>query len=396
MKEFTNAVKGMITDVELINQEQGSYIFALNAILESDTGDGLVLQNDYSNLLGTVLDTNENVIGKLYISELDILILYTTNNRILSLSSKLYNDGALNSYDYINGSIPITPENNINILDTKVIASSNCFNWDINHKLNSKYKITDKTLNLYFVDGGHNEDRYIYLDKETLEVDNSFKRIIGWDGFNNPIYSEEIDCNNLKWYPEISFPDITTSDTEGGNLQAGVYQFSVAYSTSKSIELTGYKAMTNPFHLFTKTLTDVTDYNTGRAIEIEIDNLNTTGRYRYINIAVLKTVNGVSVYNLVTTLQITGEKLIYTYTGDRAAVTLDESRIFQLFPFYKSSKGLAIANNKLFKYAVKEFEKFNLQPIVNRMKLKWFTITAKEGDYASPEFAQNYRSVIFI
>lgn len=392
MKEISIPKKGMIKDLDDLNLSNDSYTHALNALLENSTGDGFLLQNDYSNIFGEKL--SGKVLGKLAIPELNRTLLFTDNNQILEATLKRFNDNKFNAFSSLEGSSPVTPSNTAPVLNIDVLISSSCFNWNINNKLSIQYKITDSTLNIYFVDG-KNEDRYLYfnINNNTLSVEESFYEVIGYDVYGSPIYGENIDCNSLKWYPEVTYPQITVDDTEGGNLLAGTYSILAAYSTSKGIALSKYKGATNPFPLFTKSLTDITNYNTGKALKIKVENLDKIGRYKYINLAVVEFINEVISYKFIGTFPI-NNIVEHTYTGDGKAIILDEQSVFQIYPFYKSSKGLAKANNKLFKYGVKEYEKFNLQPLADKFKFKWFTITAQEGDYANPNFAQSYRSLI--
>ena len=387
MKEFSNTIKGMVKDLDILSPDQ--YAHAYNLILESYDGNSFHPSNDYSNILGFKFEQGEDVVFKKYIVELDKILLLTTKNRILLLSG-VFNDRGFNTFNSLDGSVPLEYDNALPILSVKVIAQSGCFNWLIQNKIDLEYKITDSTLNFYIVNG-KDEDKFIYFNLKDFTVEESFKEIISFDQYKRPVYSELIDCNALKWNPEISYPTVTTTDTEGGQLPAGVYQYLVAFSTSKGIPLTNYKAATNPYHLFTKTITDVTNYDTGMAMNVYVSNLNEIGRYRFINIAVAKTINGVTTYEQIATLPI-ASTVSYVHTGNEKAIPLDETVIFQLFPFYKSSEGVTKANNKLFKYGIKEYEKYNLQPLADRFILKWFTTSAKLGSYRSADFAQKYRS----
>lgn len=384
MKEVIVGSKGMVKDLEITSPEQ--YTHALNVLMESFDGNSFTPSNDYANIFGASFLEGENILHKRFIPELDKIILFTTKNRILELSGD-FNDFDYNRFNSEEGSEPL-PLPTASSLSIKVLAESECFNWKIINKVISEYKITDSTLNIYFVDGD-NEDRYIYFNMDG-SVEDSFKQIISTSPL---VYSNKIDCNSLKWYPNISYPEIKTEDVEGGQLKAGVYQFSVAWSTSKGIPLTDYKATSNPFHLFTKPLTDVTDYDTGKAIVITLNNLNETGRYRFINIGVTKTINGVTSSEMIATLPVNSE-IKYTYTGNKQGTPLEELTMFQLYTFYRSSKGITKANNRIFKYGLKEFPKYNLQPLMSKLVTKWVTIAATEGDYRKPEFAQNYKSVI--
>lgn len=387
MKEFSNTVKGMVKDLENLSPDQ--YSHAYNLIMESYDGNSFLPSNDYSNIFGFQFIPGEDIIYKKYIHELEKIFLFTTKNRILALTGT-YNDRGFNTYDAQEGSTPLSYDNSKPTLSVQVIASSECFNWSIQHKLRVAYKITDNTLNFYFVDG-HNEDRYIYFNLRDFSLEDSFREVLSYDQYKQPQYGQEIDCNALKWNPEVSYPQIATKVVEGGELLAGTYQFLASFATSKGLELSGYKSSTNPLPLFTKKITDITNYNTGKAIFISIKGFEKVGRFRYINLVVAKTVNDVTTFHKVATLPI--ESVVnYTYTGNNREIGLDETIIFQTYPLYKSSKGLTKANNKLFKYGITEYEKFNLQPLAHKFKIKWFTVSAKLGSYAKPEFARDYRS----
>lgn len=381
MKEFSNTSKGMIKDLDIIGPDQ--YSHALNCVLEKFDS---FPSNDYSNILGHVFLEGEDVIHTLLISEMSKRFFFTTKNRILEYSYQ-YDDSGFNTAD-----TPLEYNNSVPIGSVKVVAESNCFNWSIENILSVEYKITDSTLNLYISDS-KNEDKYLVLDVNgnDLSINEVFKEIISYDENNRPVYSDVINCDAIRWYPEVSYPTIETTQTEGGTLKAGVYQFFTAFATSKGIQLAGYKATSNPFHLFTKTLTEETDYDTGLAINVKISGFGEIGRYRFVNLGVVKTINGVTTYEMVRTLPIS-PVINYTYTGDSRAIPMDEVSVFQLFPFYESSKGVAKANNRLFKFGLKEYEKYNLQPIMDKFKLKWCTVSAKLGAYKRPEFAQKYKS----
>lgn len=384
MKEFANTSKGMNKDLDVLSPDQ--YSHSLNSLVEEFDGFPV---NDYSNILGYVFEENEDVIYTLYISELDKRFIFTTKNRIIELIPKGYNDDEYNYED-----IPLEYNNSEAIYTSKVLVQTDCFNWKITNSLDVQYKITNSTINLYISDGD-NEDKYIYfnIDKNTneLTLEESFRRIISYDVYNRPIYNFTIDCNTIRWYPEVSYPQITLKEAEGGELLSGVYQFAVAPSTSKGVQLGQYKGTTNPFHLSNKTNTIDTNYNTGLAIDVNISGFSQIGRYRHINLLVIKTINGVTTYEQIAILPIS-PNVRYLYTGNETqAIPLNETNVFQVFPFYKSSQRITKANNVLFKQGLREYEKYNLQPIMHLFKLKWYTVSAKLGAYSSPEISSNFR-----
>ena len=161
MKDISIPKKGMVKDLDDLNLSVDSYSHALNAVQENSTGDGFFLQNDYSNVLGAVI--KDDVIGKLFLPELNKTLLFTVGNQIIELNPLNYSDNKLNAASTLDGSFPLVPSNEVPIYSSKILAESPCFNWSINDKLRLEYKITDSTLNIYFGDG-NNEDRYIYFN----------------------------------------------------------------------------------------------------------------------------------------------------------------------------------------------------------------------------------------
>lgn len=383
MKEVSTSTKGMNKDTVDLYQGADNYSYAMNAVVENETGDGLILQNEASNLLGVRFEENEKVVGYIFLPELEITLLFTDKNKIHKVSIINFSDeyGNIGGIEGSTESVPLEDRVQLEVMSSEIVAESECFNWTTKNKLSIKHKITNNNLKLYFVDGV-NEDRYIYfnLKNKILTINDQF------------LNGNKIDCNSLKWNPNVDYPEITTIEVSGGNLLSGVYQFFVAYTTSKGVALSSYKGGTNPIHINSKVEIDRLDYETNKAIYIDVKSLNTVNTYKYISIVALATVGGISTYKIIKTLNIS-DKMSLTYTKHEG-LDIGETQLFQVFPFYKNSERLTKANNKLLKAKLKEFEKINIQRIASKIILKWFTITAKEGDYLNSSFAQNYRGYL--
>jgi hypothetical protein len=94
-------------------------------------------------------------------------------------------------------------------------------------------------------------------------------------------------CNRLNIQPNFNIPNIKVVDVITGTNKAGTYQFAVQYSDVSGNPNTSYYSITNPTPLYDETITSVNfDYNVGKAIVIDVSNLETSGEFVYFNLAV--------------------------------------------------------------------------------------------------------------
>lgn len=396
-----NIANNINKDVDEINLDGNSYTYALNATVEDFDGKNYLLGNTPSNYLISTFKENEKVYGKLHILEKNLFLFFTsdkTNSYIKYI--KNVNGLDINSNwefadckDCFNATTqtPLEQIQQKDLFKLTTIESSPCFNFNVSQQI--VYKLTDCSINIYFADG-INEDRYVYLNSETLEVEKEFYQIDGYDENLLPIYNKNIDCDKIKWYGKIKAPKIVTSLENGGKLNSGVYQVLVAYSTSKGQSITSYFNSSFPIPVFTKKVTEEVDYETNLSLRIDVSSLNVNSKYKYLNIVVAHTLRGTTTYKLVQTLPVNKEQLSYVCTSLDKEITLSEQDVFAKNIFYQNSGNIAIANDYLFKADLKEFSRINIQKIANKLsgKLNWFTVCLKEGDYANPEIASKYRS----
>lgn len=389
---------GMQKDRDTINQKSQEYKHALNATVEGYDGRTFSVQNDSSNLLSLQLNIDQQVLGSTYIPSLEKTILFITNNKgddkISVFSTIYYEDSHLN-YEGVCGSIEAAPlETVIQKPLTKVtnLVSGN-FGWNINYKIQAKYKITDCTLNLYFVDG-NNPDRFIYFNLDNLSLVNDFKQVdVATIGSCNVEYIDAVDINKTSFNQDISVPEIILTSEIGGSLLEGVYQVFVAYSTSKGIPLSSYSG-SNTFPIFEKVEKQIEgqQYSTNKAIKIELKDVSINAYYRYVNIIVSSTINNYTSYKSVATIAIS-DSMSYIYSSDVNSITKSESDITARYPYYENSSHIEISNNYLFKAGVSEYSKINIQRIANQIQLEAITIKVDEDFYNKPENNQ-YKSLI--
>ena len=340
--------KGLNLDTS--SYQVGSYPFAFNAQIQSFTDEASFpyLSNTPSNTLCYSLLNQEEIIGELPIYELDVFILFIKGINY----SKIV---------YLKDCQPTT------------MVESNCLHFD--NRIRSVYKLTDETLNLYFVDGV-NEDRIIQFHRNSLLLLDEYK--VNYVENCIITFNEELDCNKTKFYPETSYPCIETSISSGGNKKIGMYEYAVAYSTSKGEELSSYMALSSPIHIF-----DIDREQTSKSVKVIVSELN-GARWKYIKIIGIETIGEVTSFHVKAILPILNSTVSF-YDVENGGIGISSSSIFAKYPYYKSSKIISKANNILLKANLKEYDKFNLQSVVNEIELEWVSGKLKIGDYKNGE-----------
>lgn len=410
-------VKGMNTDIHPMNLGEQSYDFALNTVVEEFTGNGFpLLQNESSNLLCTNFPNNYKVVGSVNIIEQDRKVLFLVNeetgfSQIGEVIRKKDCDDVLQDDpskmvdcsdcggESIQESKPLEQRSIPNCCEYFPIVTQTCLNFNINNPVRAVYRLDDCGLSIFFTDN-NSPQRYIELEyqdediSKNLIVKDEFKVITGFaDGdCKIPIYGTQVDCNKLQLDPEYRIPCVELVDViAGGELLAGVYQFVIAYADETGGKRTPYLPATNPVSIFTRQETFLTNYQTDRAIQLNIQGDLTNPPFEYYNIAVIKTIDNASSYQFIGTFPITQKTV--TYTGlEKSLIDIDISEIFEPKVFYGEAKYVAKSNDILFWAGLTETKKLNVQRIANNVKLHWQTIAIPEGSYSQPRISNKFRS----
>jgi uncharacterized protein (TIGR02145 family) len=271
--------------------------------------------------------------------------------------------------------------------------SAPCLNFNIDYPINKVvHKITNCTTEIYWTDG-LNPRRYLDLNPETIPY------ILAANSEEcNLQFTNEIDCNQLKLQPNFNIPNIEVFDVvSGGNLTAGTVQFAIQYSDASGNPYTSYYSVTNPTPIADTQLTTPNfNYNVGKSVILQITNLDSTGQFQYYNMAVIKTVNGVSSVELIGTYFINNSSEKLTYTGQNVTnIRLAISDIFEKQPYYDIANDLTSAQDILIWSDLTTVSKVNYQPIANQISLQWETwrIPATEN-YSDELNATNLRGYL--
>ena len=274
---FNAGQLGLNMDSTIAQVKKGVLTYALNASVENFDASSVNYQNEQGNEPcggDTFFPGNFALIGHHFIAEKNKHIYFLVN--------------AATGASQIGYMV-----NNDCVYHT--LLSASCLAFDVNYPIHKVvHKITNCSTEIYWTDG-KNPRRYLDIDAATLPS----------------------DCNLLKVQPDFTIPKLSISDIyDGGELDAGAYQFAIQYANANGIGYTSYYSVTNPTDIGIPGIVS-TDYNypVNKSIVVDISNIDTSGFYDYYNIAVIKTVNGVSSVELVGTYLIDSSSNQITYTG---------------------------------------------------------------------------------
>jgi hypothetical protein len=355
-----NAYLGMNLD-SIINQvKPGQVTYAQNAQTVGFEGNMIVYQNEQGNQICFTVPEGYRVIGTHDIVEKDIILLFLVN--ITTGASEI---GKVVGCTY------------------STIINATCLNFNINNPIQKvEHKITNCSTEVYWTDG-LNHMRFIDLDNLP------YKEVVQGNSANpcDVTTTTEIDCNKLSVRPNFSIPMAAYRSVESeGTTIAGTYQFAIQYTNSLGEAYTAYYSVTNPIPIYDPFIvTPNFDYPVGRSIVLDITDIDTTGVFDFINVAVIKTINNISSVDIVGTYQIQGSRLTITYTGQsKAGVTGAIDEIFEKFPIYDTAEDLTTVNDILIYAGLTSTERLNYQRIASQISLQWVT-------YKMPPEKKQYR-----
>jgi hypothetical protein len=239
----------------------------------------------------------------------------------------------------------------------ETIVSNPCLNFSEDYPVWFKHKALPCDTYLYFV-SKNNPPRRISLS--TPE---------GVDACGNPV--KVLDCNEIDIFPKTCHPDILPTIIDGnGQLKAGSYRFTLAYTDQYGNELTDYFDLTSEVPIFERPITVDTDYITNKSISMIIT--HHTDVFDYFNLVVQQTANTVSTYYLIGTYRV-GATQNYNFTGVNAT-EYSGVRILNRSPRYETAGIIEDSDDILFLADLEGDIDYNIQPLANRIKLYWETV----------------------
>ena len=371
IKQEENVARvGMNMDLSMNQIPKGALTYALNGALENFDSNSTSYQNEPGNVLCCEFPEGYHVIGKHFINEQNKHIFFLTNPETNDSEIGYMDDNDCSYHVYIN---------------------SPCLNFSINYPIQKVvHKITNCGTEVYFTDA-YNPRRYLDLDNLP------FKTELGIDGCTVNTTSE-IDCNKLKVRPDVSIPELKVANViSGGNLQAGTVQFAIQYCDVAGDAYTSYYSITNPTPIANNRITSAEyNYPVGKSVVLDISNIDTTGYYKYFNLAVIKTVNAITSVELIGTYFIESATKTITYSGqNQTQIRLTISDIFEKFPYFDIADDLTAVQDTLVWKGLTSIDRINYQQIASKITLQWETwrIPSTE-DYSEELIATNFRGYL--
>jgi len=370
--EYNTGTTGINMDNTVNQIGKGNLTFALNASVENFDSNSVNYQNEPGNEFCLEFPTGYLLIGEHFIVEENkhIFFLVSPSTGDSEIGYMIDNDCKYHTY-----------------------INAKCLNFSIDHPIHKAiHKKTNCATEIYWTDG-YNERRYLNLDDVTSVYTNNTNL-----GLCNGALLPTIDCNKLKIQPNFNVPQLTvTNVTNGGSLISGTYQFAFQYSDSAGDGYTSYYSVTNPTPIADPRITTPNfNYEVGKSIWVNITNIDTTGYFRYFNLAVIKTINNITSVELVGTYFIDNTTREIVYTGQNVTqARLVIGDIFEKFPYYEIAQDLTSVQDVLVWDNLTTIDKINFQKIANQITLEWQTykIPANEN-YADELNATNLRGYL--
>ena len=369
-QEYNNATTGLNLDQTLNQVKKGMLTYALNAGVENFDANSVNYQNEPGNEFCLSFPDGYMLIGKHFIPERNKHIFFITN--------------------------PETKDSQIGYMENndcvyRVLVNAPCLNFDINYPIHKVvHRLTNCSTEIYWTDG-LNPRRY-------LDIDDIPKVLKSGTPLCSPEYTDDLDCNQLKLQPNFSIPQLDIEEVRNtGNLEAGSYQFAIQYCDSLGNPYTSYYSVTNPTPIGDPSITSVNfNYPVGKSIVVNVSNLDGTGLYQYFNLAVIKTVNGITSVELVGTYYIDNLQKQIIYSGqNQTRIRLSINDIFEKFPYYDIAQDITYVQDILVWDNLSSISRVNYQKIANQVELSWETwrIPADEN-YADETNATNLRGYL--
>lgn len=364
-----NAYLGMNLDNIEHQVKPGQVTYARNAVTAGFDGNMITYQNEQKNDFCFSVPEGYKVIGSYNIVEKSTKILW-----LVQSSTGASEIGKVVNCTY------------------STIINAPCLNLSVQYPiLKAVHKITNCSTEIYWTDG-LNPMRFIDLDNLP------FREIVQGNSQNpcDVVTTTEIDCNKLSVKPNFSIPRATYKSVESeGTTLAGTYQFAVQYSNSLGEAYTSYYSITNPIPLYDRFIvTPNFDYPVGKAIVLNIEDIDTTGVFDFINVAVIKTINNISSVDLVGTFQIQEDGMTITYTGQsKAGLTITIDDILEKFPSYDTAGDLTAVQDVLVYADLTTTQRLNYQQIASKIVPQWveWQLPPSKDQYKDEVNSADYR-----
>lgn len=330
--------KGIVRDFNPVEQPEGTYTFALNAVNDSSEGDINNLVSEPSNIDCITLPSGYKIIGTIY-GEADITYIFSTNN----INSRI---------DKVDSKCNLT-----NLVDADLGFSTL-------YPIDGEYRVRRGCDSQLYWQDGFNSDRQFNENRP-----DDYKTSGDWDANKFNLKPNILPIN-------IELEQITT----GGSLEIGNYFFQVEIldeqlSVVKKSDITHapvlivdepnnaeYFDIDGGYNIaqFAEVVGGVA--LTNKAITLSFSNLPT--QFKYVRLVVHKAVSGdgqiITSHNVGKLIELNSTTLSYTYTGFNPSggdTIIDYASAIVNDLEYNSSEAMVQIQNRLVRGNVKQVSK---------------------------------------
>jgi len=333
--------KGMQSDLDPRFIEQGQYLRAINAVMNSHEGDLMKIGNEPSNIRCSKIPYT--LIGAISLKNSRYAV-FSTNNTDSEIGifdsrdcsyTKLINDPCLR------------------FSETALIRGVSKENYDC-------------TESIYWNDG-INPARHLNIENPPYKKRYRRDPEGGCDIAEN---TSELDCEALRLTPLMTVPDATLELAEGGGLPNGAYRVTIAYAT-KNIRISDYLMVSNPQFIYNIT-------GTGGGLEVTFTNLDPD--FEQYELVLIATVNQQTTARRIGFFN-TSQESVYIDNLKQDDIRTDLTTIPLQSVYYEGGEGMFRVNKYLVQTAVRTRKEFNYQPQANRIRAKWVAYAVPENYY---------------
>lgn len=315
--------KILYTDTSPEFQPEGTSRFRLNAVPETNLGEQGNFSNELGNLAKIQLPNQGNIpniiIGHIPILE-DKTILFSVRADNSNSEIGIYNEKT-------------------EVYTT--LINADCLNFKITNQIRGIFRIREGcNTNIYFTDFT-NPWRVIDIDNLDQYKDN----LGNWD------------CNSFKLFRDYNITNVNMEVfNTGGNTKVGMYQFTYQY-LDDDFNPQPWNTPTNPIPIVKDSLNeyitldgDVTNTDTNKSIQIQINNIDT--RYSYVRIGLIVSNLGTGFNSnayILEEVPVENNSITYLFSGldPNKTQNTDLEAFTYLPPDYYTGKDLTQIDNSL-------------------------------------------------
>jgi hypothetical protein len=328
---------GLNTDTHPSLLKDGQYTNAINAKLNSHLGDTFIIQNEPANIKCAELPYD--IIGSIKLHD-GRFIIFTTDN----LSSEI---GILDECKY-----------------SKLINTP-CLKFNKAHLIKgvSKYNINCNNI-IYWTDG-LNPIRYLNIDEipYTYDIDDNECK--------TKIYTSVVNCEDMRIFGDIIYPNIELELNGDGELTNGAYQVAIAYTTNK-VRVTDFMGVTAPVKIFNHN-------NLGYAIRATISNLDR--KYDEYEVAVIFRQGGVIAVDRIGYYSTSQNTITISSVDSNNETGLLIEDLISVRPHYESAEDVAATLDYIFWANLISRQELNYQLDAMNITTKWVSYRVPTNYY---------------